>query len=146
MVKKLIVILFSFILSACGGSGSSDSSATPNPSPPTPTGCSVAVTTGPFALAWPAQSWEFRSPASQGMCPDGISDAMTYAFTSGNDTGAVLVIRNGYIVAEEYSSDRMWSSLVTSWSVAKSFTSALIGRAIDDGYIQNLEQSNTFGH
>ena len=75
------------------------------------------------------------------MCPDGIADAMTYAFTSGNDTGAVLVIRNGYIVAEEYSSDRMWSDLVTSWSVAKSFTSALIGRAIDDGYIQNLEQS-----
>lgn len=139
-VKKLIIILFAIILSACGGSGSSPTLPTPTPTP-TPTGCSVAVTNGPFALAWPAQSWEFRSPASQGMCPDGISDAMTYAFTSGNDTGAVLVIRNGYIVAEEYSSDRMWSSLVTSWSVAKSFTSALIGRAIDDGYIQNLEQS-----
>ena len=138
-VKKLVLILFAIILSACGGSGSSDSGV-PTPSP-TPGGCSVAVATGPFALAWPAQSWEFRSPASQGMCPDGISDAMTYAFTSGNDTGAVLVIRNGYIVAEEYSSDRMWSDLVTSWSVAKSFTSALIGRAIDAGDIQNLEQS-----
>ena len=138
-VKIFIIILFAIILSACGGSGSSNSGL-PTPSP-TPTGCSVAVATGPFALGWPTQSWENRSPASQGMCPDGISDAMTYAFNSGNDTGAVLVIRNGYIVAEEYSSDRMWSDLVTSWSVAKSFTSALMGRAIDDGYIQNLEQS-----
>jgi len=89
MMKKLIVILFIFILSACGGSGSSDSGV-PTPSP-TPTGCSVAVTTGPFAFAWPTQSWEHRSPASQGMCPDGISDAIAYAFNSGNDGDTVAV-------------------------------------------------------
>lgn len=113
IVKRTILIVSIVLLSACGGGGSSDGGVTSNPSPPAPTGCSVAVATGPFALAWPTQSWEHRSPASQGMCPDGISDAIAYAFNADNDTGAVLVIRNGYIVAEEYSSDRMWSDLVT---------------------------------
>jgi CubicO group peptidase (beta-lactamase class C family) len=74
------------------------------------------------------------------MCPDNINEAMDYAFQDGNFTGAVIVIRNGYIVAERYADDRMATDLVTSWSVAKSFTSALIGKALDEGLISSLDQ------
>jgi CubicO group peptidase (beta-lactamase class C family) len=74
------------------------------------------------------------------MCPDNIVEAMDYAFQDGNFTGAVIVIRNGYIVAERYADDRMATDLVTSWSVAKSFTSALIGKALDEGLISSLDQ------
>ena len=140
---RVITFLVSALLVSCGGGGSgSDNSV--NVSPPitsTPTtGCSVSFESGPFTKVWPGLSWETATPESQGMCPDNIVEAMDYAFQDGNFTGAVIVIRNGYIVAERYADDRMATDLVTSWSVAKSFTSALIGKALDEGLISSLDQ------
>ena len=140
---RVITFLVSALLVSCGGGGSgSDNSI--NVSPPitsTPTtGCSVSFESGPFTKVWPGLSWETATPESQGMCPDNIVEAMDYAFQDGNFTGAVIVIRNGYIVAERYADDRMATDLVTSWSVAKSFTSALIGKALDEGLISSLDQ------
>ena len=140
---RVITFLVSALLVSCGGGGSgSDNSV--NVSPPitsTPTtGCSVSFESGPFTKVWPGLSWETATPESQGMCPDNINEAMDYAFQDGNFTGAVIIIRNGYIVAERYADDRMATDLVTSWSVAKSFTSALIGKALDEGLISSLDQ------
>ena len=140
---RVITFLVSALLVSCGGGGSgSDNSV--NVSPPitsTPTtGCSVSFESGPFTKVWPGLTWETATPESQGMCPDNIVEAMDYAFQDGNFTGAVIVIRNGYIVAERYADDRMATDLVTSWSVAKSFTSALIGKALDEGLISSLDQ------
>ena len=140
---RVITFLVSALLVSCGGGGSgSDNSV--NVSPPitsTPTtGCSVSFESGPFTKVWPGLSWETATPESQGMCPDNINEAMDYAFQEGNFTGAVIVIRNGFIVAERYADDRMATDLVTSWSVAKSFTSALIGKALDEGLITSLDQ------
>ncbi|MCE2437499.1 MAG: serine hydrolase, partial [Pseudomonadales bacterium] len=53
----------------------------------------------------------------------------------------LIIVRNGYVIAEEYSDLRTEDDLVTSWSVAKSFTSALVGRALDQEYIEDLDQS-----
>ena len=137
------------LLGACGG-GSGGSEPAPPPPPAgtgggtdTPAGtdgCSVEVSGGPYERTWPDMEWESRSPESQGLCPDGIDAAMDYAFRAGNDTGAVLLVRNGYIVAERYSEDREAADLATSWSVAKSLASALVGAALDDGLILNLDQ------
>ena len=140
---RVITFLVSALLVSCGGGGSgSDNSVNvipPITSTPT-TGCSVSFEAGPFAEVWPGLSWETATPESQGMCPDNINEAMDYAFQDGNFTGAVIIIRNGYIVAERYADDRMATDLVTSWSVAKSFTSALIGKALDEGLISSLDQ------
>lgn len=140
---RVITFLVSALLVSCGGGGSgSDNSVNvipPITSTPT-TGCSVSFEAGPFTKVWPGLSWETATPESQGMCPDNINEAMDYAFQDGNFTGAVIVIRNGYIVAERYADDRMATDLVTSWSVAKSFTSALIGKALDEGLISSLDQ------
>ena len=140
---RVVTFLVSALLVSCGGGGSgSDNSVNVIPPvTPTPTtGCSVSFEAGPFTKVWPGLSWETATPESQGMCPDNISEAMDYAFQDGNFTGAVIVIRNGYIVAERYADDRMATDLVTSWSVAKSFTSALIGKALDEGLISSLDQ------
>ena len=140
---RVITFLVSALLVSCGGGGSgSDNSVNVIPPiTPTPTtGCSVSFEAGPFTKVWPGLSWETATPESQGMCPDNINEAMDYAFQDGNFTGAVIVIRNGYIVAERYADDRMATDLVTSWSVAKSFTSALIGKALDEGLISSLDQ------
>ena len=140
---RVITFLVSALLVSCGGGGSgSDNSVNVIPPiTPTPTtGCSVSFEAGPFTKVWPGLSWETATPESQGMCPDNINEAMDYAFQDGNFTGAVIIIRNGYIVAERYADDRMATDLVTSWSVAKSFTSALIGKALDEGLISSLDQ------
>ena len=140
---RVITFLVSALLVSCGGggSGSDNSQNVIPPITPTPTtGCSVSFEAGPFTKVWPGLSWETATPESQGMCPDNINEAMDYAFQDGNFTGAVIVIRNGYIVAERYADDRMATDLVTSWSVAKSFTSALIGKALDEGLISSLDQ------
>ena len=56
------------------------------------------------------------------------------------DTAAVLVLRDGHVVHEQYGltggPDVQW----ISWSVAKSFTSALVGIAVDQGHIRSIEE------
>ena len=145
----LIGLMLLFLLSAAGCGGGGGGSPTPEPpappAPPTtpttpPSNCSVSVAEGPFTKAWPGQTWETRTPASQGLCPDNIDNAVDYAFVAGNTTGAVLVIKNGYIVFERYSLNRDESNLVTSWSVGKSVASMMLGIAIDEGYISSLDQ------
>ena len=91
-------------------------------------------------MSWPGETWTTAGPETSGLCPDGIQEALDYAFAAGNDTGAVLIIKNGAIVAERYAGDRDSSSLVTSWSVAKSITSALVGTALESGVIKGLEE------
>ena len=54
-----------------------------------------------------------------------------------------LLIRGSSIIAEYYADNFDKNSVVTSWSVAKSFTSTLIGIAIDEGYINSIEDPIT---
>ena len=59
-----------------------------------------------------------------------------------NTQAAILIVGNS-IIAEYYNEDYDETSLATSWSVAKSFTSTLIGIAIDDGYISSIDDPIT---
>ena len=144
MFKNFPILLVSLLLTSCGGGGGGNPAAPPPPAAPPaplpPVGCSATVSSGPFTEAWP-NAWQSRQPESQGICPDEISAAFDYAFAASNDTGATLVIKNGYIVAERYDATKSATDLVTSWSVAKSITSALVGKALDEGHIQGLDQS-----
>ncbi|MDE0799028.1 MAG: serine hydrolase [Nitrosomonadaceae bacterium] len=142
MEKIFLLLLLVVFISGCGGGSSSVdkpivSSSSANNSQTS--GCSVAVNIQE-EYTWPALNWEIASPETQGMCPDQIEEAIEYAFQSDNYTGSVMVIRNGYIVAEQYSNNRSSTDLVTSWSVAKSFTSMLVGLAIEDSLINSLDQ------
>ena len=74
--------------------------------------------------------------------PDGetlaIDDALDTYFGEGRAV-SVVVLQNGEIRAERYGlgfeDDERW----TSFSVAKSLTSTLVGAAIKDGYIESLD-------
>lgn len=82
---------------------------------------------------WPTQGWVRATPQSQGMDPHGIREAFQYAIQ--RETDALVVIRNGYLVAEWYSAAHDQSSRLNSYSMAKSVTSALVGIAIEEGLI-----------
>jgi CubicO group peptidase (beta-lactamase class C family) len=57
------------------------------------------------------------------------------------DTVAFLVIKDDFLLYEGYFNGYRHNSTVTSFSIAKSFVSALIGIAISEGYIRNVEDS-----
>jgi CubicO group peptidase (beta-lactamase class C family) len=65
------------------------------------------------------------------------------AFLEENQTQALIVIQDGTVLFENYYNDTNRDSIVTSFSVAKSFTSALIGIAISEGYISSVDDPIT---
>jgi CubicO group peptidase (beta-lactamase class C family) len=57
------------------------------------------------------------------------------------DIDSVLVIKDGYLLVEEYlNEDYSVTDLHSVFSVTKSVSSALIGIAIDEGYIKGVDQ------
>jgi CubicO group peptidase (beta-lactamase class C family) len=65
------------------------------------------------------------------------------SFLADTGTQAFLVIQNDTIIYERYFGETRRDSLVTSFSIAKSFDSALIGIAIEEGYIKSAEEPIT---
>jgi CubicO group peptidase (beta-lactamase class C family) len=59
------------------------------------------------------------------------------------DTTGFLVLKNGQIVMEKYFGGADETSKFTSWSVAKSFTSTLVGLALADGKIASINDPVT---
>ncbi len=64
-------------------------------------------------------------------------------FLADQSTLAFIVIRNDTILYENYFRDKDKTLMVPSFSMAKSFTSALIGCAIQDGFIKSVEEPVT---
>ncbi len=64
-------------------------------------------------------------------------------FIKQNNSVAFLVIRNDTILYEKYFMDRDQSSYVPSFSMAKSFISALVGIAVSEGKIKSVQQPVT---
>ena len=63
------------------------------------------------------------------------------AFLHDSETTSLLVVRGGVIVHESYGPGYDDRSLVTSFSVAKSFVSALVGIAIERGYVRSVDDA-----
>lgn len=64
-------------------------------------------------------------------------------FLEKNYTQDFIVIQNGKILYENYFNDTKRDTIVTSFSIAKSFTSALVGIAIQEGYIHSVDDPIT---
>lgn len=75
---------------------------------------------------------------SSGGKPMPIADLDT--FLKKNDTTSFIVIKDDTILYEKYFNGYQRDSICTSFSMAKSFGSTLIGLAIEDGYIKSLNE------
>ncbi len=158
-MKKLasLACITALALQACGGGGGSSSPSAP------------AVTPPPAFVSPHPETWETQSATDAGFNATALSDAFNYAMQDGSFTQAAIVIRDGKLIQEEYrgiadgeintlislASDQgaqdpaFWTenygtrdsaSLMTSWSTAKSFTSLLIGMAIEKEFITSTNQ------
>lgn len=58
-------------------------------------------------------------------------------------TVALLIIRNDTLLYENYFQGYDQQSIIASFSMAKSFTSALVGAALADGFIKSVEEPIT---
>ncbi|MBI3219857.1 MAG: serine hydrolase [Bacteroidetes bacterium] len=65
------------------------------------------------------------------------------SMVAANNSVAFLIIRNDSILMERYYQQYDAGSTVASFSMAKSYTSALIGAALSDGFIKNVEEPIT---
>ena len=65
------------------------------------------------------------------------------AFERQQRSAAIVVVLDGEIVLERYGLDFGPEGKWTSFSVAKSFTSTLVGAALQDGYIESLDEPVT---
>jgi CubicO group peptidase (beta-lactamase class C family) len=72
-----------------------------------------------------------------------VSQESFESFLESKETVAFLIIRRDTILYERYFDDYTVESIVPSFSMAKSFTSILIGCAIDDGLIQSVDEPVT---
>ena len=89
---------------------------------------------------WPTKGWKTATPESQGMDSALLLDMMEAIWQNDIKIDSVLVIRNGYIVLDAYSYPRDADDFHPLFSCSKSVTSALIGIAIDKGYIGRVDQ------
>ena len=128
----LLNSLFVLII-GCGGGGEATNPPEQIPSAPT-----VQPPT-PDIDTWPSPSWEVVEPSEVNMDESKLKAALDYAFQAGRNTQSVVIVRHGVVVAERYKEGENKDTLATSWSGAKSFTSALIGLAIDQGYIGSVD-------
>jgi CubicO group peptidase (beta-lactamase class C family) len=90
---------------------------------------------------WPTAGWRTAAPAEQGMDPAVLDDVDTQVPESYPQVRSVLVVRHGYLVYERYWQGVAASDGHNSYSVTKSFTSALVGIALGDGKLKGLDQT-----
>jgi hypothetical protein len=114
MVKKIILLLFFFGLMISCKPDNSSSSITSNPPY-----YSVYTVENPY-------EWETASPESQGLNPQILSDVLKEA-ESWDFMYSVLIVRNGFLVFEQYFNGPGSHDANHLHSASKSYTSALVG-------------------
>ncbi len=93
------------------------------------------------------QPFHFKEDLQETVVQQAFESGLEYGkldtFLDGTGTQAFLVIRDDTILYERYFMDYQRDSIVTSFSVAKSVDTTLIGMAIQDGYIKGLDDPIT---
>ena len=91
-------------------------------------------------LIWPTESWQVADPSAVGLEPAPLELLLT-RIRSGDirDIHSLLIVKDGYLVVEEYFPGGSREQLHTMQSVSKSITSTLIAAAIQRGLIDSTD-------
>jgi len=89
---------------------------------------------------WPTSGWKTSTPEEQGMDSTKLLIADEFIQNRLPDAFSLLVIKNGYLVFEKYYSWGSPEKYAVVHSVTKSVMSALIGIALDKGYLKGVDQ------
>lgn len=87
----------------------------------------------------PGEDWEVSTPAQEGLDPDLV--AKMYLDAEDLDTiYSLLVVKNGYLIAEKYFNEGSIDQKTLMQSASKSYISALIGIALEQGCLTGPDQ------
>jgi CubicO group peptidase (beta-lactamase class C family) len=89
---------------------------------------------------WPTAHWRSASPATLKIIPEKLMELDRIIESEYDNLNGIVVIRRGYIVFEKYYNGYGPEDTHHMTSVTKSVVSALIGIAIDSGYIESVDQ------
>ncbi|MFC2104899.1 serine hydrolase domain-containing protein [Bacteroidota bacterium] len=103
------------------------------------------ISTGSYdGSYWPTLGWRTCKPEEVGMSSNKLAelnDEIKLLLRLHIDINSVIIVKDGYIVAEQYYSEYYnKDSLHSIYSCTKSITSALIGIAIDQNYITDVNE------
>jgi CubicO group peptidase (beta-lactamase class C family) len=162
-MRSLVWLICIISMTSCGGGGSSSDQPAPAPVPASPKNpvSPVVPCTQPDCSAW-----QEATPASVGMDSVKLNAAFDYAFGDGSFTQAAVIIKDNKLIKERYRGildgelttvtsslgldatitngifgNKDKDSLASSWSTAKSFTSVLVGIALEQEFITSLSES-----
>ncbi len=109
----------------------------------TPTTAATTTTTTPTTTStaefYPTGGWRTSDPASQGVDVTKLDALMTYISTKNLAVDSVVVIRHGYLVYEKYPGFYDQNIKHQIYSCSKSILGVMIGIAIEEGYINSLQ-------
>ena len=108
---------------------------------------SILVSCGPSAADLQAvdytplvrDDWQVSTPTEQGLDPLLVAE-MFHNAAELETIYSLLVIKNGYLIAENYFNTRSVDQKDRLQSVTKSYTSALIGIALEQGCLSSVDQ------
>jgi CubicO group peptidase (beta-lactamase class C family) len=138
---------FILLLAVAFASGSCVMGRAPNTRTPSQPAPFVAVSPAPSQTPsdaektiWPTEAWPISSPAEQDMDASKLMKMMAFLDENNVAVDSVVVVRHGHIVWEEYRNDYSDKTPHHLQSVTKSVTSMLIGIALREGLIENVDQ------
>ena len=101
------------------------------------------VNSFPNQAVWPTKGWLRSMPSEQNLNPE-ILKELVKQIREGKrypNQHSLLIVRNGYLVVEEYFNGYNAEKIHTLQSVSKSFTSAVMGIAIGRGWIKDVNEN-----
>jgi CubicO group peptidase (beta-lactamase class C family) len=87
----------------------------------------------------PGDDWEVSTPAEQGLAPKLVAELYYNAAKLPRLYG-LLVVKNGYLIAEKYFNEGSVEQKNELQSATKSVTSALVGIALEQGCLSSVDQ------
>lgn len=144
-IVKALTALTLAMLVACGGGGGSSVSAVSGGGGGSSTPSEPGLEPAPAAPAyWPTTDWSTDTPESRGFVAGAFDNLDADAATDIPFYTSLLVVKDGYLVHESYhdagSSTNVDASTKHSvWSVTKSIVSLVVGSAVTQGDIDNLD-------
>jgi CubicO group peptidase (beta-lactamase class C family) len=167
-MRALTIVVAAFALAGCAGQGAPAPEATGNAAAPVKGG--VALTgenagklrqIGAEVLFWSQEQRDANFPHMERLFPGHVAKAggrvrplpagaplevpasEIDAFIAAQNVAGLIVLQDGKVRLERYARGLMREGRWTSFSVAKSFTSTLVGAAIKDGLIRSVDDPVT---
>jgi len=144
LIRSILTLaLLATFLSACRPAAEPTATPIPEPTPVPPTAVPTP-TDAPTAIQpdyWPTDGWRASTPEEQGMDSEQLAELMDYLQSQNSfDIHSLMIIRNGDVVADAYFYPFAQGAVHNIASDTKSFMSTLVGIAINQGYIESVEQ------